>query len=131
MFIKLILLSSLFISTSVSAKDLDVTYGLFKYHIKYSPSEILMTGKALNLSMKEKPCNKKLILNFSNSIETMLKRMDKQKTAEKESLSIVYDKEQTYQSKITPAGRFFLSLPESMKKLKIMEDLECQTSGAP
>lgn len=131
MFIKVVLVFTILISTSVSAKELEVTYGLFNYKVKHSPQEILMTGKGLNLSMKEKPCNKKLIETFSKSIDTMLKRMDKQVSPEKESLKIESDKVKTYQSKTTPAGKFFLSLPESMKKLKIMEDLDCQSSSAP
>lgn len=128
MFTKIIALSLLLISTSLSAKEIKVRYVFFYYQLDYSFRELKMTGKGLDLSMKEKPCNEKHLKKFTKSIESVLKRVNKQKTPEKESFAVETDEDKFYQSKTTPAGKFFLSLPDAFKKLKILEELECKDS---
>ncbi len=109
-----------------NASELKVRYGLFNYELTYSEESLLMRGKGLEINLEKKDCNKKLILEFSKRVDTVLKRMDNFTTPVPEGLEIEKDKKKIYQPRTTPSGRYFLSLPEEMKKIKLREKLNCE-----
>lgn len=112
---------------STYASDIKLTYGLFNYHYESSKNAISMKGKQLSLNLPKSDCNSSLVKNFETDIKKTLDRMIKQKSPIPGGMEIALPEEKIYQSRTTPAGKFFLKLPDSFKKLITANKFKCGT----
>lgn len=115
----------IFTITSAHAADIKLNYGLFNYHYSSSSDALVMKGKLLNLNLPKSDCNAPLVKKFEADINKTLDRMVKQRAPIPEGMEISLPEEKIYQSRSTPAGKFFLKLPEKFKKLITADKFKC------
>jgi plasmid maintenance system killer protein len=121
MFMKFIMLLTL-TTSFVFATEVDVSYGLMRFSLMTSKDNITFEDKVF----KKDRCNQKIIEEFEKDLITAIKKMPIIKTSEAERVLVKTPGKESSLERRSPAGRYFLTLPETFRKLQIQNEIRCK-----
>lgn len=112
-------------NTKDAVKNLKVEYGQFRYHLKYSPSSLMLKGEGIEISFKAEKCNQDFILETFNRIENQMK-YPFLPVLPQNGLRITQADKVFFEESETKRGTFFKAIPSLFKQLVIEEQLLCK-----
>lgn len=124
MFIKCLIVSLLFINLA-HAEETSVSFGLMKYQLIFEEQKAELKGRNLSLSLDRRKCNSYIFDRFKKNVHHNLEIMNINANASKEKIEVIAGAKKSFFDHRSKQGRYFLSLPDQFKKVKIESNLKC------
>jgi len=122
MYLKLLLLLSLFVST-LNAKTLDVTLRDNDYKLEYSKEAVSIKGYRIDLSFKRTECNGFILDRFYKDVEAGLFQGNLFKQGDTTAVPFVWNSEKYYEPQKTKRAELLHAMPAIVERMKIEEKL--------
>ena len=121
----LIAISTLIITFSINAKELQVQDLNLIYKLSFDQNHIRYEAQEISLSLVHQKCSEHIIKRFNEKMDFILK-MPEIKIQNENTFTLIIDKKTSYRSKFSNEAQFLLSMNNEIKKLKIEELLNCK-----
>lgn len=116
-------LASVLESTLTSAETIEFRSNGFYYTLESSPKKIHLRGHLINLSFKQKECNRALVPSLHKELK---KQLQNQVTTEKHFFSVKLNGKEKKISKTSKLGKFLFNYPNIAKANKRKEAFLCR-----
>ncbi len=117
-----------FMVTSVClADELQVKAFNIQYRLEYSNDLVKLKGNQIDVVIKKKKCNQRLIKDFNRRLSKKLNSTLKRTTEQKYDFNYIIDSQAYYENKKSLFGTFLIKLPNSIKKVSIQNSILCGT----
>ncbi|MBT4791082.1 MAG: hypothetical protein HON90_05885 [Halobacteriovoraceae bacterium] len=127
MYITIFLLLISFISSAYSS-TLTVTTPHSQFKLEYSLNKIELKGSQIHLSILERECSISLLSKFYKNLQNKLSTFLKYKVRQERQIKYSLNSERYYAHNRDQVGKYLLSIPLMIKRLKIQEKIKCDPS---
>lgn len=109
------------------ADELQVKAFNIQYRLEYSNDLVKLKGNQIDVVIKKKKCNQRLIKDFNRRLSKKLNSTLKRTTEQKYDFNYIIDSQAYYENKKSLFGTFLIKLPNSIKKVSIQNSILCGT----
>lgn len=126
MLLRLSVILTFLVSTSLFAKEMVVISRQSTYKLNYDAGMVSLKGPQVDLSLIRSECNSDIIEVFTLRMNSVLRSSPLQKSGTPGYFKFILDGEEYFESMHSRRGGVLLTLPKELQRMKLEEEALCE-----